>query len=148
MQWRHNIRLQAAYADYWFACKDVTRAEHYAHELLNLATMHQCRKYICHAHKTLAEIAVGRGQLDAAEGEFQKAISLLQQYPAPLLAWKTYASFARFSLGRGDSLSAGQSFDAAAAIIKELAANVEEEQLRQTFLTSSPVREVLENAHA
>ena len=145
MQWRHNIRLQAALADYWVARHDGTRAERYAEELLRVATLHRCRKYVAHAHKIRAEVAAGRGLLDEAEREFQQAGSILQQYPAPLLAWKTYAATARVRVERGDHVSARQAFDQAAAIINQLAANVDDEQLRQTFLTSSRVREVLQN---
>ena len=146
MQWRHNIRLQAALADHWFAFNDLTRASSYAQELLRLATQHQARKYVVTAHKILGEIAVKRGQVDEADREFQKAVSILDSYPAPLIAWRTHAAIARFRLDNGDIASARRSFNEAERIINDLAASIEDDEMRQTFLTSPPVSEVLDTA--
>jgi tetratricopeptide (TPR) repeat protein len=146
MRWRHNIRLQAAQAEYWLARKDVTKAGRYAQELLRVATVHRDRKYVATAHKTLGEIAMVRGLLDEAEREFRNAVALLRQYPAPLVAWKTHAALGRLLIENGAVDSARQTFDEAAAIVKELAANIDDEKLRQTFVNSPAVQEVIEKS--
>ena len=146
MRWRHNIRLQAAQAEHWLARNEATEAERYAHELHRVATLHQSRKYIATAQKILGEIAVMRGLPDEAEREFRNAVALLRQYPAPLVAWKTHAALGRLLIENGAVDSARQTFDEAAAIIKELAANIDDEELRQTFVNSPAVREVIENS--
>lgn len=146
MRWRHNIRLQAAQAEYWLARKDATKAERYADELLRVATVHQDRKYIATAHKILGEIAVERGLADVAEREFRDSVAVLRQYPAPLLAWKTHAALGRLLMKNGSVDSARQTFDEAAGIIKGLAANTDDEGLRHTFVNSAAVREVIENS--
>ena len=146
MRWRHNIRLQAALAEHWLAARDLGKAETYGQELLRVATRYQSRKYIAAAHRLLGEVAAARNLFVEAETQFQTAVALLQQYPAPLLAWKTYAAWGRIRLENGDPGLAGKAFDEARLIITQLAANTDEEDLRQTFLNSVPVREVFENS--
>ena len=148
MQWRHNIRLQAGQAEFWLAHKEPGQAEKYARDLLEAATRYGCRKYRATAHKLLGEIASLRGQPEEAQAQFETAVALLEQYPAVLVAWKTHAALGRFCAQQGRSEAAGAAFGRAAVIINEIAGNVDDEELRQNFLTSALVREVLDNVHS
>ena len=143
MRWRHDIRLQAAQAEYWLTQKDSVRSEEYASELLRVSKLYNDRKYQATAHKLLGEIAILRGRTEEAERELKAAITLLEKYPAVLLAWKTYAALGRLRLQRGDVELAREDFAAAAKIVNQIAENVADEALRKTFLTSSAVTEVL-----
>jgi tetratricopeptide (TPR) repeat protein len=143
MQWRHNLRLQAAQAEHWLAQGDADRSEEYARELLRVAMRHDCRKHMANAHKLLGEIAIHRGQPEEAERELTSAVALLEKYPAVLLAWKTYAALGRLRQERGELELARQEFASAARIINQIAATVPDEELRETFLTSPMVKEIL-----
>ena len=143
MRWRHDLRLQSAQAEYWLAQKDAARCEEYARELLRVATLYNDRKYEACAHKLLGEVAIMRGQPEEAESEFNTAIVVLENYPAVLVGWKIHAALGRLRLERGDVELARQNFAAAAEIVNEIAANVAEEELRKTFLSSPAVSEVL-----
>ena len=147
MAWRHNIRLQAGQAEFWLAEKDLEQAEKYARELFEVAARYSSRKYIATAHKLLGEIAEERGRLEEAEKEFKTAIDILAEYPAVLVAWKIHAAMGRLHVRQGRGEAGRTEFDCAAKIISEIAANVDDPALRQTFLTSEPVREVLDNAN-
>jgi serine/threonine protein kinase/pimeloyl-ACP methyl ester carboxylesterase/tetratricopeptide (TPR) repeat protein len=143
MQWRHNIRLQAGQAELWLVRRDLDRAEKYTSNLCEAATRYNCRKYTATAHKLFGEIASLRGQQEEAEKQFETALTLLEQYPASLVAWKTYAALGRLRIKQGRDEAAREAFSQAAKIINEIAANVDDEDLRHNFLTSEPVREVL-----
>ena len=74
------------------------------------------------------------------------ALDLLQRYPAPLAAWKTYLALGRLRLRAGNLSSAREAFDEAARIICMIAANVDNQTLRSTFLESPAVRDVLRHS--
>jgi serine/threonine protein kinase/pimeloyl-ACP methyl ester carboxylesterase/tetratricopeptide (TPR) repeat protein len=146
MQWRHNIRLQAALAEHWLARGDLMRAELYARELLGVATLHSCRKYVVAGHKLLADVAALHGLWNEAEAEYKKAVALLREYPAPLLSWRVHAALGRFLKKKGDITRAQMEFDRAAAVINEIVANIDDDDLLQTFMHSAPIQEVFEHS--
>jgi tRNA A-37 threonylcarbamoyl transferase component Bud32/tetratricopeptide (TPR) repeat protein len=143
MRWRYNIRLRAGQAEYWLAQGNPQQAEDYARRLLETATHHNAHKYVAVAHKLLADAAAARGDLTAADEELKAALNELRDYPAPLAAWKTFAALGRLCLQRGDGREACDAFARAAAIVNQMAANVDDEQLRATFMSSAAVREVV-----
>jgi tetratricopeptide (TPR) repeat protein len=142
-RWRYNIRLQAGQAEYWLAQGNLEQAEDYARRLLEIATHYEARKYIAVAHKLLAEIAVARGDWAVGEAELTTALDWLNRYPVPIVAWKTYAALGRLRLQTGHDQAAREAFAQAAAIVNHIAANVDDEQLRATFLNSPAVQEVM-----
>ena len=145
-RWRYNIRLQAGTCEHWLAQGDLAQAREYANRLLDVATHYEARKYIAVAHKLLAEIAMACDDRAEAEAELNIALEVLREYPAPLVAWKTYAALGRLRSQLGDTSSAREAFSHAAAIVKSIADNTDDDILRQTFLNSAAVREVLDGA--
>jgi tetratricopeptide (TPR) repeat protein len=142
-RWRYNLRLQAVASEHWLSKGDSARAEDHARRLLTAASYHEARKYIATAHKLLAEIAMARGDGGVAEAELTAALDQLRTHPVPILAWRTYAKLGDLCLQKGDVPAARAAFSQAAEIVGQIAANVSDEKLRATFLTSGPVREVL-----
>jgi tetratricopeptide (TPR) repeat protein len=145
-RWRSNIRRQAGASEHWLSRGDLDRAEEHARRLLEAATHYEARKYIAISHKLLAEVATSRGDLTDAEVNLAAAFDQLQRYPAPLVAWKTYAVLGRLRRLMGDGESSRSAFAQAAAIVGEIAANVQDDGLRATFLNSTAVREILDGA--
>jgi len=95
-------------------------------------------------HKLLAEVAIERGDLANAEVELNGALDQLREYPALLVAWRTYATLGRLRSRLGDGQAAREAFAQALAIIRTIAGNVSDEALRTTFMNSASVRQVLE----
>ncbi len=147
-RWRYNIRLEAATAWHWRRQGDLEKAGEYAQRLLDTATEHEVHKYIAEAHRLKAKIASDAGDPAAAETEFAAALDELQRYPAPLVAWRTYADLARLQSQRGDADAAQSSYKQAAEIVMACAANVSDSELRATFLSSKAVRGVIAGAAA
>jgi tetratricopeptide (TPR) repeat protein len=145
-RWRYNIRLQAGTCEHWLAQGDLDKATEYAHRLLGVATQYEARKYIAVAHKLLAEIAIVRGNFSEAESELNIGLGSLRENPAPLVAWKVFATLGRLRLLSGDRESARQAFAQAALVINSIAEHISDESLRTTFLNSAPVCEVFAGA--
>jgi tetratricopeptide (TPR) repeat protein len=145
-RWRYNLRLQAGASEYWLSQGDLQKAEEHANRLLEEAASREVRKYIALANKLLAEAAMARADLADAEVKLAAALDQLHRYPAPLVAWKTYMVLGRLRRQMGDGESAREAFAQAAAVIGEIAANVREDGLRDTFLNSTAVREALDGA--
>jgi serine/threonine protein kinase/tetratricopeptide (TPR) repeat protein len=145
-RWRYSIRLEAATAWYWLRQGDLEKAGEFAERLLDTATQHEVHKYIAEARRLRAKIAIAANDSLMAEVEFAAALDELQRYPAPLVAWRTYADLGRLHSKRGDRPAAESAFTRAVKIVEACAANVADENLRSTFLNSKAVREVISGA--
>lgn len=142
-RWRYNIRLHAAMAEHSLRQGDTARASQIAERLLETATRYEVHKYIAVAHKLMAQIASTAGNSSAAEGEFAAALEELQKYPVPVVTWRTYADLGRLKSSVDDVSAAREAFAHSAEIANRIAGNVAESNLRQTFLNSEAVREVM-----
>ena len=145
-RWRYSIRLEAATASHWLHQGDPEKAGEFAQRLLDAANQHEVHKYIAEAHRLKARIAIAANDPAIAEAEFAAALDELQRYPAPLVAWRTYADLGRLHSDLGNQAAAQSAFTEAAEIVNACAANVTDDNLRTTFLTSKAVREVLAGA--
>jgi tetratricopeptide (TPR) repeat protein len=145
-RWRYNIRLEAATASHWLTKNNLTEARNYAVRLMDTAKQHGAHKYIAEAHRLMAQIAIAENDSGLAETEIQAALADLQTYPAPLVTWKTYAALGRMKSEQEDHEAAQEAFSRAAQIVDGIAANVNDEALRNTFLNSDAVREVTKGA--
>src|SRR5207253_2090404 len=94
----------------------------------------------------LAQAAIARGDLIGGERQIKAALDQLNEYPAPLVLWKTYVVLGRLRSQSGDLSSAREAFAQASAIVKSIASNTDDKGLRQTFLNSPAVKEVLDGA--
>jgi serine/threonine protein kinase/tetratricopeptide (TPR) repeat protein len=143
-RWRYNIRFQAGRCEHWLAQGEFAEAEDCARRLLEIATHYGARKYVALAHKLLAEISISRGDTPTAEAELSAALSQLQTHPVPILEWKTQACLGRLRVQSGDNEGASEALARAAETINGIAAGLQDEELRASFLNSRAVREVIE----
>gem|GEM_PF-3312400 len=125
---------------------DLEKAGEFAQRLLDTANQHEVHKYMAEGHRLRAQIAIAASDPATAEAEFAAALDQLHRYPAPLVAWRTYADLGRLQSERGDLTAAQSAFTQAAEIVKACAANVTDDNLRATFLNSTAVREVIDGA--
>lgn len=144
MRARYQMRLHIISAEYRLAAGDFGGAEEEATRLLELNTKYKYHKDEAVTRKLLAEIAVASGQLEKAEAELEKSLALLREHPAPLVRWRVYSILGRVhSMGK-KAEAARAAYREAAKIIGQIAAGVDDEALRGTFLSSDAVREVLD----
>ena len=133
-RWRYSIRLEAAVAEHWLSQGDLDKARWFIDRLQALATEHEVHKYIAVAHELMARVSMASGDLDGAAKHFEAALAELDQYPVPVVRWKTLAGAARLKLKQGDTAGAKQAFEDASEIVNMIADNVKDEKLRNTFL--------------
>jgi len=145
-RWRYNIRLQAGACEHWLAQNDLEQAGDYADRLLEVANQYEAHKYIALGHKLRAELRIARGNLSDAETELNAALEQLRNYPAPLVAWKTYALLGRLRLQSGNASGSPEAYAQAATIVNSIAARTNDEELRQTFLNSPAIVQVFRGA--
>ena len=136
-RWRYNIRLQAATAANHLRNGELDTAQEYIERLEETAREHEVHKYIAVANQLMAELLIARGDSAGAEERFNSALAELEQYPAPLVAWKVYAELGRLKAKSGDNASANEHSSRALDIVNSIAANVTDEKLRDNFVTSA-----------
>jgi len=145
-RWRYNIRLQAGTCEHWLAQNDLEQAGDYADRLLEVANRYEAHKYIALGHKLRAELRMAHGNLSDAETELNAALEQLRNYPAPLVAWKTYALLGRLRSQSGNVSGSREAYAQAATIVNSITASTNDEELRQTFLNSLAIEQVFRGA--
>jgi len=96
----------------------------------------------------MAQIVIAEGDLTRAESEFGAALAEFEKYPVPVVAWRIYADLGRLRSANGDPAGSRDAFGRAASIVNNIAANVSEATLRENFLASQAVREVMKGAES
>ena len=114
--------------------------------MLDTATHYEAHKYIAVAHKLMAQVALASGDRAEAAKQFEAALEELLKYPAPVVAWKTYAELGQLKLRQGDRSSAQEAFAHANTIVNSIAAHVSDARLQAVFLNSPAVRKVVNGA--
>ena len=146
-RWRFTLRLYAGFAAHHLSRRELDKAAAYARLLLESATRYEARKYVAVAHKLLAEAAYERHAFAEAEDHLSTALTRLAGYPVPILMWRISSMLGRVRLQRGDG-SAGEAFEKASTIVQMIASNVEDEELRTSFLAAPAIQEVFVRAKA
>jgi len=145
-RWRYNIRLHAAMAEHALRQGDTSKAREITDRLLATASKYEVHKYIAVAHNLMAQIAIAEGDMTSAEAEFGAALAEFKQHPVPVVAWRIHADLGRLRSARGDSAGGRDAFGQAAVIVNSIAANVSEATLKENFLASQAVQEVMKGA--
>jgi tetratricopeptide (TPR) repeat protein len=141
-RWRYNIRLKAAFAQYWILQGDLDAARGYAEAGEEAARAHGDWKYRAWARKTLGEIALLLDDVDTARACLDEAIGILTAHPCPTIGWKILSSRADLAAQLGDAKAADEFRGRARATIQGLADSVTDEALKTRFLNSPGVRRV------
>jgi serine/threonine protein kinase/tetratricopeptide (TPR) repeat protein len=136
-RWRYNIRLQAASAAHYLRHGELGKAREYIVRLEETAREYEVHKYIGVAKQLMAELLIVEGDLEGAEQQFNAALAELDDYPAPLVAWKVHAGIARLKSRLNDVAGAETHSARALEIVHSIAANVADEKLRDNFLTAA-----------
>jgi DNA-binding winged helix-turn-helix (wHTH) protein/tetratricopeptide (TPR) repeat protein len=147
-RWRFRLRLFAGLATHHLSRRELDQVDAYARLLLKSATHYQARKYIATAHKLLAEAAVARHDLAEAQTQLNAALNQLAGYPVPLVEWRIHSMLGLLRSQMGET-SAAEAFERASTIVQRIAANIDEETLRASFLDAPAVQRLFgrQSAH-
>ena len=142
MNWRYNLRLQAELASYWISQADLKAAAAHATTALHGAEATRSRKYIAWAHKLLGDIAALEERIQDGERHYATALGILQPHPCPTIAWKILKAAAELAQRQKDDSAAANFLGQAQAVVQSLADAIDDDKLRQGFLSAKPVREL------
>jgi DNA-binding CsgD family transcriptional regulator len=84
-------------------------------------------------------ILLALGQPDDAESCLAAALQTTHTYELPLVRWRVHASLARLYDATGRQDAAREAREAARAIVAELAAQLDDDEVRETFLRNASV---------
>ncbi len=149
MRWMTELRVEAAAAEHCAARGDFEAAAARAARLLEIARSLGARTYCCAAERVRMEAALHAGpDVEPAAVRLAAALAEFEAFPAPLETWKSarVLGLAWERLGKGPQ--ARRAFEAAARAIHTIADGTHDDTLRSGFLSSPPVREVLERERA
>jgi serine/threonine protein kinase/tetratricopeptide (TPR) repeat protein len=144
-RWRfYDVRQQAAAAEYFLSARAVDRADEHARRLLANSEWYGVPKYLAIARRILGEIAAVSGDLNTAEEELVRSVKPFEKTPAPLVEWRNHAALGKVLLQGGKRPAAArEAFRRAAGVIRDIAANIADPELRCGFLGTEDVRQVL-----
>jgi serine/threonine protein kinase len=146
-RWRfYEIRHQAAEAELRIAERKLDRAAEHAQVLLDNASRYGVPKYIATAWRLRGEIAALNGDHHAAEEELTRSLEPFAEHPMPLIEWRHHAALARLLASCDRPAAAREEFGRAMTLIQGLAAGIGDPALRDVFLQTHSVREVLAGA--
>jgi tetratricopeptide (TPR) repeat protein len=96
--------------------------------------------------RMLAVLAEWDGQTGEALAHLQEARTLAQEIGLPGELWQIWAAIGALYEQRGEPEEASAAFSRAASILERLAGEIEDEALKQGFLSAPQLRRVLETS--
>jgi tetratricopeptide (TPR) repeat protein len=149
MDWILNMPLRLGLGQYWLARRQFGRARGELQRLCRLAATCSERTYLALGRQALAEAALARRDLPAAERELSEALQAVDGYEVPLAEWRVCATAARIELARGRRTNADAYWRRSAAILDRLAASLKDEiDLQRSFLAQAAVQTVRRKARS
>jgi DNA-binding winged helix-turn-helix (wHTH) protein/tetratricopeptide (TPR) repeat protein len=146
-RWRfYEIRHQAAEAELRLVEGKLDRAGEHARVLLDNAGKYGVPKYIATARRLLGEIAALNGDHNTAEDELTRSLEPFAAHPMPLIEWRHHAALARLLASCGRPAAAREAFGRAEVLVQGLAGSIYDPALRDMFLETRSVREVVARA--
>jgi tetratricopeptide (TPR) repeat protein len=125
---------------------DLNGAEVLAKESCDFAEKKRYKKYIGKAERLQGQIMMKRSAHDLAEAKFKHALKMLEEVGNPKQLWITHTALARLyeKLKRPDLER--EQWQAARVVIESTADELQDEELRTTFINAAPVRKIFEHA--
>jgi tetratricopeptide (TPR) repeat protein len=146
MLWRYAQHMFHSYGELWLARGDAEKAMACAEECLELAEKSESRKIIVKARRLRAQALMALGQAGEAERDLDTAIQLAREVGNPPQLWKSYVALGDLRKARGRTEDANSAYGEGFSVIEQVAADLEDEELRETFLSSPHVKTIREAA--
>jgi tetratricopeptide (TPR) repeat protein len=146
-RWMSELRREQVATEHHAASAAYEATGRRATRLENVARRLGARNYLCTAARFGADVALAAGgDCRQALTKLEHALAALRDYPAPLETWKSRRVLGLLRRRLGDERSARAAFATSAADIDVLLRGTTQPELRESFLSSPAVREVIEQA--
>ena len=140
--WRYAQHMFHSYGELWLARKDYDQAFIYADKCLSLAEPTDARKNIVKSRRLRGQVFLIQGKLGEANQEFSKALEIALKIGNPPQLWKTYSAIGNLLKKQGRGKDAIKAYQDAIDIIEGVASELKNEQLKNTFLKSTHVKNI------
>ena len=142
MKWRYSQHLMHSLGEAKLMEGEVDRALALADECLALAEPTESQKNVVKGRRLRGQALAAKGDLDAAAKELATALEVAQTAGNPPQLWKTWAAIGELRGLQGDEGGAQTAYTEAVGVIRKVARDVTDEQLRLAFLSSEHVRTI------
>ncbi len=143
MLWRYSQHLFHSYGELWLTRGHLDKAFAYANECLALSEKSNSQKNIVKARRLRGQIFMAEGKLSQTESELSTALEMAQRVKNPPQLWLTYVVQGDlFSLQEREE-DAQSAFQHAIQVIQQVADNLTDLSLRETFLNSESILNII-----
>ena len=91
---------------------------------------------------------LAQGEIDEADQEIEMALAIARGIGNPPQIWKTYVALGDLRKAQGQEKEATAAYREAVAVIERVATDLDDEKLRDTFLSSPHVQAIREASKA
>lgn len=140
--WLFRTRLETEFAAYWIARGDLRKANEHVAKSLALSTRSGLRKYRAWGLSLRAGIAALDDRISDARADYDAALSVLTDHPAPPTEWQIRKAYGEFLRRVGEPEAGDDQIRRALSLVNGIADSVSDERLRTVLLRSRAVREL------
>ena len=144
--WLYSQHFFHSYGELWLVRGDLEKALGLADECINLAESSNRPKNVVKGRRLKGQVLTAQGKLKDAEREIDVALGIAKEVGNPPQLWKTYVALGDLRKAQGRVDEAKQAYGEAMAVINGVASGLDEESLRETFLSSQHVQGIREAA--
>jgi tetratricopeptide (TPR) repeat protein len=148
MKWRYSQHLMHSLGEVVLAGGEADRALRLADECLELAESTESRKNVVKGRRLRGQALAASGRLDEAEKDLSTALDVAKVIGNPPQLWKTWFATGELRESTGDAAGAREAYVQSLAVLREVAAELTDENLRERFLDSGEARAIEEAAGA
>jgi tetratricopeptide (TPR) repeat protein len=145
-RWKPRCLLRLG--ELWLQAGDTDKAESFLSELIEHQWTDQFpyMKYQVLAYRLRGQILATRGQIEEAEVELHRVITLAQKLGNPTELWKTHQALGAMLLSQSKGEEAGAEFHAALEVVQGIAEGLTDAALKEGYLQSHPIKELASQA--
>ena len=145
--WLYSQHLFHSYGELCLERGDLDRALSYADECTKLAESTNRPKNVVKGRRLRGQVLTAQGKLAEAQTEIDTALAIAKEIGNPPQLWKTYVALGDLQNAQGCAQDAVASYREALTVIDRVAAALQDETLRHTFLNSPHVQAIRSAAH-
>jgi tetratricopeptide (TPR) repeat protein len=144
--WLYSQHLFHSYGEFWLERGDYAKAMSYADECIQLAESTNRPKNVVKGRRLKGQVLTAQGKHAEAEPEIEMALAIAKEIGNPPQLWKTYVALGdlRKAQAREDELR--DAYSEAVEVIDGVASSLEDDSLREIFLSSPHVQGIREAA--
>jgi class 3 adenylate cyclase/tetratricopeptide (TPR) repeat protein len=142
MKWRYSQHCCHSLGELWLTKGDADKALRFAEECLQLAEPTESRKNMVKGWRLQGQAYCMQGRRAEAEAVLQKALALAQEIGNPPQLWKTYQALGELYEHQGATDRARSAYATALEVIEGVASRLQDQEIKQTFLSARPVQEI------